>query len=487
MNKNNLGFNFEYSYLKLNNLMHEKLKPSNSYEGEIILLNEKLAKDLDIEIDYLKSQEGINDLLGNKDSKLAETFTQSYGGHQFGHFSVLGDGRALMLGEQLTKENVRYDIQLKGSGRTKYSRRGDGKATLYSMLREYLISEAMYFLNIPTTRSLSVIKTNEKINRVGPKEAAIMARVASSHLRVGTFEFAKLYGGYDILKELVDYSISRHFPSIVDDSVKYIHFLRKVIDKQASLVAKWQSVGFIHGVMNTDNVAISGETIDYGPCAFMDYFNPKTVFSSIDSEGRYSYSNQPYITSWNLAKFAEALLPLLHNNKETAVIIANTELQKFENQFFKYYLDSMALKIGIATPEKKDLNLIKELLDLMEKYNEDFTNTFRFLSQYKYEKILMYKEKPFKEWIIKWNNRLILLGISENEASNLMKANNPVLIARNHLVEQALTEASENNDYTLFNSLLKSLQDPFNYKININDNYLEPDKSKVRYITYCGT
>jgi len=487
MNKKNSGFNFEYTYLKLNELMHDKIKPNNEYNADVVYINEQLANDLNIDIDYLKSEEGINDLVGNKGSILKDTFTQSYAGHQFGHFSVLGDGRALMLGEHITNNNRRFDIQLKGSGRTKYSRRGDGKATLYSMLREYLISEAMNSLNIPTTRSLSVIKTNEMINRVGPKKGAIMARVASSHLRVGTFEFARMYGGFEVIKELTDYAINRHYPEIENELNKYVLFLSNVIDKQASLMAKWQSIGFIHGVMNTDNIAISGETIDYGPCAFMDTYDPKTVFSSIDSEGRYSYMNQPYMASWGLAKLAESLLPLLDSDQETAVNLANKELKNFEKLYNEYYLKYMSKKIGITNPELKDAEMIKELLGIMEMHQLDFTNTFRYLSEFNFNNIPINNSPLFKDWVEQWQNRLKHLEIPKNIATKVMKTSNPVVIARNHIVEEALIKASNDDDYLLFDELLKTLRDPFNYEIDIPKLLLQPNESNVRYITYCGT
>jgi uncharacterized protein YdiU (UPF0061 family) len=484
--KNNNGINFSNSYTNLNNKMFSNISPNGFINSEVVVLNSSLATELNIDIDFLKSEEGLSFLSGNTNA-YGPLYAQAYGGHQYGHFTMLGDGRALMLGEHITSSNKRFDIQLKGSGRTPYSRRGDGKATLSSMLREYLISETVNALGIPSTRSLAVLQTNEEIQRTNLEKGAVLTRVASSHIRIGTFEYAKVYGDKALIKELADYTIDRHYSQLNHVENKYQVFLHTVIKKQASLVASWQSVGFVHGVMNTDNIAISGETIDYGPCAFIDTYNPKTVFSSIDSEGRYSYMNQPYMASWGLAKLAESLLPLLDSDQETAVNLANKELKNFEKLYNEYYLKYMSKKIGITNPELKDAEMIKELLGIMEMHQLDFTNTFRYLSEFNFNNIPINNSPLFKDWVEQWQNRLKHLGISKNIATKVMKTSNPVVIARNHIVEEALIKASNDDDYLLFDELLKTLRDPFNYEIDIPKLLLQPNESNVRYITYCGT
>jgi len=487
MNKSKSGFNFDNTYLELNQKMYSNIDIKNTYLPTMKVFNNELADILGLNTVFLNTEEGIKLLTGSINEELEKGFTQAYSGHQFGHFTNLGDGRALMLGEHVTKSGERYDIQLKGSGSTPYSRRGDGKATLSSMLREFLISEAVHYLNIPTTRSLAVLKTNELVRREVMHEGAILVRVAKSHIRVGTFEYAFSNSEYSEFKKLVDYTIKRHYSDLINEDKKYNKFLLKVIDNQASLIAKWQSIGFIHGVMNTDNVLISGETIDYGPCAFMDEYNPKTVFSSIDKQGRYAYMNQPYIGSWNLARLAETLIPLLSENKEEAVEIANKALTIYGEKYTEYWLNNMALKIGIEKIKSEDEKLIKELLTIMEFKSLDFTNTFRLLTLRKYASLNVIESSELIEWIKKWESRLTEQNVDIEEAVTIMKKHNPNIIPRNSLVEEALANASLNNDYDLFNEMLELLKNPFNYEIEYKNKFTSFKKNSADYVTYCGT
>ncbi len=486
MKQNESGLHFDNSYLKLNNLMYSKIVPSNKYISSIAVLNTNLANELGISVEFLESEKGRLFLSGSAGSSYIDSFSQAYSGHQFGHLSSLGDGRALILGEHVTKDGKRYDLQLKGSGATPYSRRGDGKATLYSMLREHIISEAMFALNVPTTRSLAVVKTNEFVMREELHQGSVLSRVAKSHIRVGTFTYARL-NGLDVVHELADYTINRHYSHLNNEPDKYVKFLREVIRNQASLIAKWQSVGFIHGVMNTDNMLISGETIDYGPCAFMDVYDPKTVFSSIDKNSRYAYGNQPYIGSWNLARFTESILHLLSENEEEAIKIANDELSKYQDEYNKSWIKYMALKIGIEKPKQRDKELIQELLDLMELHEEDFTNTFRKLSLSKQSKIILNNSKEFTKWIVKWQYRLLEDNVSIEDATKIMKNHNPVIVPRNSVIEEALTRASKEDDFIMFNELLSSLYESFNYEYNHKEKYINVKNTDEKYTTYCGT
>lgn len=479
------GLNLENTYLNLNNKMYSIMEPVRIDGTELILINNELSDELGIKKDFLESKDGLLFLTGST-NQYGTLFSQAYAGHQYGHFTMLGDGRAVVLGEHINKENMRFDLQLKGSGRTPYSRRGDGKATLYSMLREYLISEAMNGLNIPTSRSLAVVKTNEKIQRTKLEEGAILTRVAKSHIRVGTFEYTKVYGGKELVKELADYTIKRHYSELDKFDNKYQLLLHEVVKRQASLIASWQSVGFIHGVMNTDNVLISGETIDYGPCAFMDQYDPKTVFSSIDREGRYAYQNQPYIGSWNLSRFAESILELLDDNQEKAIEKANTELQKFGEYYKKYWLENMAAKIGIKSPISDDEKVITDLLKIMEMYKADYTNTFSLLTQNKFEDIIFYNTEEWKNWFIDWTKSLGYRKTDLQERMQLMKESNPVVIPRNQIVEEALMKATELDDYSLFYELLSIIKIPYDYTKKHKEIFTNPINVEG-YKTYCGT
>ena len=480
------GFNFDNSYINLPKefYSHVNLKPVKS--PKLVILNNNLASSLGLSLEFLKSPKGISILSGNTKADDGVYISQAYAGHQFGHFTMLGDGRALLIGEQITPSNQRFDIQLKGSGRTPFSRGGDGRGVLGPMLREYIISEAMHGLKIPTTRSLSVISTGEDVYREEIKQGAILTRVASSHIRFGTFEFASYFLDKDKLKQLADYTIKRHFLFISDEQNKYVSLLEEVIKLQASLVAKWQCVGFIHGVLNTDNMSICGETIDYGPCAFMDTYDPKTVFSSIDTEGRYSYQNQVAMVSWNLCRFAETLLPLISDDEDKAIDIAQDCLAKFTDLAISNLILGMCSKIGIFEPDSNDESLLNGLLDMMKKYKEDYTNTFLALTFKDFPKSRMFVTDEFSVWYKKYQDRIKSQGKSKEEVFNLMKNSNPAVIPRNHRVEEALA-AAENGDFSVMNNLLKALANPFEHS-DFQKEYSKPaPKSQCDYKTYCGT
>lgn len=481
------GWNFDNSYARLPQSFFSKLSPPPVRSPRLGILNEALAKALGLNVQALKSEEGVAAFAGNLIPEGAMPLAQAYAGHQFGHFTMLGDGRAILLGEQITPQGERFDIQLKGSGRTPYSRRGDGRAALGPMLREYIISEAMHALGIPTTRSLAVVETGEYIYRETELPGAILTRVAASHLRVGTFQFARQWGKEDELKALADYAVERHDPQIANDENRYLSFLQEVIKRQAALIAKWQLVGFIHGVMNTDNMAISGETIDYGPCAFMDAYDKATVFSSIDVQGRYAYGNQPYIAAWNLARFAETLLPLIHENADVAVKMAEDEIKKFPALYQHHWLQGMRAKLGIFSEEAEDEDLIHRLLSIMQEKRADFTNTFRALTNEKPEETGLLCTKEFTQWHEQWQARLERQQDSKAASLELMRNSNPTVIPRNHRVEEALEAAVEQGDYSVMEKLLEVLSQPYAYDIIFDEMYTQPMQSNRPYQTFCGT
>ncbi len=481
MKTDEYGFNFENTYARLPELFFSHVELNPVPHGKLVIFNEMLAKDLGLNGENLRNQNGLGILSGNVIPSGGLPIAQAYGGHQFGHFTKLGDGRAILLGEQLTPNNERYDIQLKGSGRTPYSRGGDGKATLGPMLREYIISEAMHGLQIPTTRSLAVVMTGEKIYRETKLPGAILTRVAKSHLRVGTFQYASVWGSEKELKALVDYAIERHYPRLLEGNKnRYLSFLQAVIDAQARLISQWMLVGFIHGVMNTDNVAISGETIDYGPCAFMDVFNPATVFSSIDEQGRYAYANQPKITAWNLSRFAETLLPLLDADQNVAISLAEEEIKHFSSIYDGYFLNGMRKKLGITTDNPQDKELTRDLLHLMYEHKADYTNTFLDLTFERFEKGDLYSSNEFKLWKKKWKSR------QEPNAFEIMEKNNPALIPRNYKVEEVLRAAVQDEDFKPLYDFLKVLKSPYDHS-ETQRSYARPPDPSVPYVTYCGT
>lgn len=485
--KIDIGWNFENSYAHLPESMFTRTKPTPVRKPDLIIYNKPLATTLGLNSTALHSKDGVQILAGNEVPKGTEPLAQAYAGHQFGHFTMLGDGRAVLLGEQITPQGERVDIQLKGAGRTPYSRGGDGRAGLGPMLREYIISEAMDSLGIPTTRSLSVVITGEKIIRETSQPGAILTRVAASHLRVGTFQYVAAWGTVEDLRSLADYTLQRHYPGADLEENRYLFLLREVIGRQAELIAKWQLVGFIHGVMNTDNMALSGETIDYGPCAFMDVYDPETVFSSIDQQGRYAYGNQPGIASWNLARFAETLLPLLAEDQEQAVKLAEEEIADFKERSYHHWLTGMRAKLGIFNEEVEDVALIEDLLDLMQKYRADYTNTFRALTLEKLEETALFGAAEFTKWHELWQARLSRQQQSKDASQQLMRSSNPAIIPRNHRVEEALQAAVQQEDYSVMERLLEALSNPYAYSPEQDEYSALPEESARPYRTFCGT
>ena len=375
------GWRLEHTYADLPQLFHSPATPTPVREPRLVAFNRPLAIGLGLDPEALESPEGAAIFAGNALPDGARPIAQAYAGHQFGHFTALGDGRAILLGEQITPSGDRFDIQLKGAGKTRFSRRGDGRAALGPMLREYVISEAMHALGIPTTRSLAVVTTGEPVYREGRLEGAVLTRVAASHIRVGTMQWASAHEDAEATRALADYTRARHYPELAESSDPYLDLFRAIVARQASLIARWQLVGFIHGVMNTDNMALSGETIDYGPCAFMDTYDPATVFSSIDESGRYAYGNQPPIAQWNLARLAEAMLPLFDPDADRAVERATEALARFPDLFNQHRLDGMRAKLGLFTQEDDDEALVNDLLAWMQRRSADYTNTFRSLTR----------------------------------------------------------------------------------------------------------
>ncbi|MBB6450829.1 uncharacterized protein YdiU (UPF0061 family) [Geomicrobium halophilum] len=483
---NEAGWNLGNSYAHLPEVFYSNIDIDPVESPEMVIFNSELAAALGLDVEMLKNQKGVEVLAGSRVPEGAFPLAQAYAGHQFGNFTMLGDGRALLIGEQITPGSERMDIQLKGSGRTPFSRGGDGRAALGPMLREYIISEAMHALGIPTTRSLSVVTTGEPVYRETALSGAILTRVAASHLRVGTFQYASGLGDVEQLRALADYTLERHFPEAETAPNRYLYLLEEVIKRQAALIAHWQLVGFIHGVMNTDNMAISGETIDYGPCAFMDTYNPKTVFSSIDTQGRYAYGNQPYIANWNLARFAETLVPLLDDDQEQAVDLAQNAISVFEDLYQRNMLAGMRKKLGIFGEEEEDGDLIEDLLHMMEEQRADYTNTFRALTFDQPEDTALSGTKTFDQWYNSWQERLSRQQESKDEVQQLMKNNNPAIIPRNHRVEEAL-EAALKGDYSVMERLMEVLSNPYAHTSK-QDEYAEPPEPSSRpYRTYCGT
>jgi uncharacterized protein YdiU (UPF0061 family) len=481
-----IGWRFDNTYSKLPDIFLSKTSPIKVKAPELIILNNNLSKELGLDF----SETNIKDLSqlfsGNLLPKDSKTIAQAYAGHQFGHFTMLGDGRAILIGEHVTEDNKRFDIQFKGSGRTPFSRNGDGRAALGPMLREYIISEAMHALNIPTTRSLAVVKTGEDVVRENILQGAILTRVASSHLRVGTFQYIATRQNQSELKKLVNYTIDRHYPNIKQSRNQSIDLIQVLMEKQINLVINWMRVGFIHGVMNTDNMTISGETIDYGPCAFMDTYDPKTVFSSIDELGRYAYFNQPSITKWNLARFAECLIPLIDEKKDKAIDIATEIINGFEKNYEEKWLNMMRDKLGLYGKDTKDQVLILDLLTWMHQNKADYTNTFCFLMNEKIFDNKIYKDENFLVWKERWLERLKLNNKEPEKYLQLMRSVNPLVIPRNHKVEESLDSAN-NGDLTLLKKLVNILEKPYENQKETIGYQSTASLSEKKYQTFCGT
>ncbi|MEM9277299.1 MAG: YdiU family protein [Pseudomonadota bacterium] len=488
------GFSFENTFANALEGFYVPIEGHLAPAPKLVKLNEDLAGDLGIATDFLRSETGVNILSGKQKANGSSPLAQAYAGHQFGGFSPsLGDGRAMLLGEIIDRQGNRRDIQLKGSGQTPFSRGGDGKAALGPVLREYIISEAMHALDIPSTRSLAAVTTGEQVYRETALPGAVLTRVASSHLRVGTFQFFAARGQEDKVRQLADYAIERHYPELLGNPDKYLGFLKSVIQRQASLVAKWMSVGFIHGVMNTDNMTISGETIDYGPCAFMDTYKSNTVFSSIDEMGRYAYRMQPVILQWNLARLAECLLFLFDaDDRDNAVHIATEEINAIPEIYDTFWLAQMGRKIGLKETNDQDKHLINDLLEIMEEQKADFTKTFRSLSQ-----VLDSDKNAFlsqfqnlasaQEWLVGWQKRLETEKSNAQDQITLMNTVNPVYIPRNHLVEEALETTVSSDDFKPFEQLLAILKNPFERQFEADRYEQGASDDFGPYVTYCGT
>ena len=479
-----IGWHFDNTYSKLSNTFKEDIKPTPVHDPELVILNKELAKDLNLDFSKIDNKDLSKLFSGNSLPENANPIAQAYAGHQFGHFTMLGDGRAVLLGEHLVGQKDRFDIQFKGSGRTSFSRGGDGRAVLGPMLREYIISEAINALKIPTTRSLAVVKTGEKIVRENLLPGAILTRVASSHIRVGTFQYIAAKQNIDDLNILVDYTIDRHYPEIRLSKNKVLDLLNLVMERQCQLVVDWMRVGFIHGVMNTDNTAISGETIDYGPCAFMDHYNPKVVFSSIDKLGRYSFANQAPIIKWNLSRFAECLIPLIDKNEDTAIKIATEIIDNFEKIYEVKWLNMMRDKLGLFGEDTNDRELINNLLSWMENNKADYTNTFCYLMNIRINNSEIYNDKIFINWLDVWKKRSLMNNGSKEKQLDIMLNVNPSVIPRNHKVEEALTSAID-DDLKVMNKLLSVLDKPYGNQKGIEE-YQSPSGNK-EYQTFCGT
>ncbi|MEL7424998.1 MAG: YdiU family protein [Bacteroidota bacterium] len=478
-------WNWDHTYRNLPEQLFSLQQPNPVREPSLQLWNDKLAADLGLSFLNGQEEEITTIFSGNKVPEGAVPLAQAYAGHQFGYFNTLGDGRAILFGEQITPTNKRVDIQLKGSGRTPYSRRGDGRATLSSMLREYIISEAMYHLGIPSTRSLAVVATGEQVYRQPIQDGAVLTRIAASHIRVGTFEYVLQNGSKEDLQAFLDYVIDRHYPELKDAENPAIALLEKVIEQQIKLVTEWMRVGFIHGVMNTDNVSIAGETIDYGPCAFMNAYDPKTVFSSIDRDGRYAFGNQPKIAHWNMVVFAGTLLPLISDNEEEAASKARAVLDDFPRRFGDYYYRMLLRKLGVSQIQVGDKVLVDELLYLLEHHAADYTNFFVSLTTEQFPVEPLYTSAAFEAWHASWKRRLSETGGMEL-AKAVMQANNPAFIPRNHIVEAAL-QAAVNGDYDPFHVMLAQVATPYKYDVHAAALQAVPAGFDSNYQTFCGT
>lgn len=481
------GFNFDNSYLQLPGAFYQKQAPSPVQAPAMLVFNQALANDLGLNAATLASQ-GASYFAGNRLFAGSEPIAQAYAGHQFGHLNRLGDGRAILLGEHLTPNQQRLDIQLKGAGRTGYSRSGDGRAALGPMLREYLISEAMHALGVPSTRSLCVTTSGEAVYREEALPGAILCRVAASHLRVGTFQFAAAEQNPALLIALADYTIDRHFPDLRAEQQPYLALLKSVIDRQAQLLAKWMQLGFIHGVMNTDNMSICGETIDYGPCAFLNRYHADAVFSSIDKGGRYAYGNQPQMALWNLVRLAETMLALIDTNQEKAIELARASLEDFNALYLNYWLLGMRKKLGLFNAEDDDQALADSLLQLMQTHQADYTHAFSALCHGAFKPSALYQAPEFRHWVGLWHDRLSRQSQSGEESMQLMQSVNPTVIPRNHLVEDALQQAVYANDLSAFHALLAAVSQPY-VASDLNDPYQQAPSASfdLSYKTYCGT
>lgn len=479
------GLQLENTYASLPGKFFTEVSPARFRTPRLQILNHNLAEELGLSIPSELSEVAAF-FSGQTIPPDTRLIAQAYAGHQFGGFTMLGDGRAILIGEHRTPEGRLVDIQFKGSGPTPYSRGGDGLAAIGPMLREYIISEAMHALGIPTTRSLAVVSTGENVRRERWLPGAVLTRVAASHIRVGTFEYVSAFLDQQDLQALADYSIARHYPELASHPQPYLALLKAVIERQASLIARWQLVGFVHGVMNTDNMTISGETIDYGPCAFLDEYHAETVFSSIDHNGRYAYKNQPLIAQWNLCRFAETLLPLLDADSDKAIVLATDAIKQFTPAFDQYWLSGMRQKLGLQSEQPEDQDIIQALLAGMQQTRADFTCTFQHLSETGRLQPNDEVDGSLQQWHSRWTERLSRDGQTPESVGETMRSVNPAVIPRNHRVEEALA-AAEDNDLSPLHDLLAALAHPFDASSTPAKYQQPPPANRPRYRTFCGT
>ena len=484
---------FDNSYQNLPQEFFERINPVPVKDPKIIIFNTDLGKTLGI--DPKMSEKDLAKIFsGNEVPEGSSPIALAYAGHQFGQFvHQLGDGRAILLGELSTPDQERYDIQLKGSGQTKFSRQGDGRAPIGPIIREYVISESMNAMGIPSTRSLAAISSGEQVFRETLLPGGVLTRIAKSHIRVGTFEYFAAQKNTDHLKTLADYTINRHFPVLKEANNSYISLLQTVSDLQIELISKWMGIGFIHGVMNTDNTSIVGETIDYGPCAFMDEYNPGTVFSSIDTHGRYAFGNQPLIAQWNMACFANTLLPLIDENSEKAVTKAQEVINDFPKKMNEAVMVVMCKKIGLDSSEKNSQELVKNFLNIMLDNKSDYTLSFRYLGESlkgKNEDLLkaqFQEHDRLSDWLLKWTKTLKSKNLNKKDVINMMDKTNPFFIPRNHLLEKIIDAATKNNDFSQMKILLKVFSNPYKEQPE-NETYSKPPKpNEIVKQTFCGT
>lgn len=480
------GWHLEHTYAEMPQIFYSHEVPTPVREPRLAAFNRPLARMLGLKPEALEGSDGAAIFAGNAVPEGGRPIALAYAGHQFGHFTALGDGRAILLGEQITPSGDRVDIQLKGAGQTRFSRRGDGRAALGPMLREYIISEAMHALGIPTTRSLAVVKTGEPVYRETVLDGAVLTRVAASHIRVGTMQWAATHGDQEAVRSLADYTRARHYPELADSPEPHIALFDAILGRQAYLIARWQLVGFIHGVMNTDNMALSGETIDYGPCAFMDRYDPATVFSSIDHGGRYAYRNQPSVAQWNLARLGEAMLPLFDRDVDRAVERATAALARFPDLFERHWLEGMRGKLGLFTQEEGDKALVDDLLAWMQRRSADFTNTFRSLMSGRLVGDSSNADPELEAWHHRLAARRGRQPQSLAEAEELMRRHNPAFIPRNHNVEEALQAATSAADYSVMERLLDVLATPYDHGRDL-PMFSTSGSGEHPYRTFCGT
>ncbi len=486
---------FDNTYARLPERFYERVNPAPVKSPKLIRLNFKLAQELGIHAEGVAPEDWAAVFSGNQILPESEPIAQAYAGHQFGHFvPQLGDGRAILLGEVVDRGGERRDIQLKGSGRTRFSRQGDGRAALGPVMREYIMSEAMYRLGIPTTRSLAMVATGEEVMRETPLPGAILTRIAASHIRVGTFEYFAARQDKEALKILADYVMARHYPALQNQPQSYFEMLKAILRAKAELVVNWMRVGFIHGVMNTDNTSVSGETIDYGPCAFMDEYDPAAVFSSIDHHGRYAFGNQAVIAAQNMSSLTACLLFLLHEDSAQAMKLAQESAGYFETVFQNAWSQAACQKIGLLQADADDLSLVLDYLELMQKNKADYTLAFRCLSAAVGEKKMpsqlfdvFNRSQGLETWLIRWNERVLKQGKSAQEISRAMNAVNPAFILRNHRVEQAIQAAMKKNDFSVMDRLIDVLARPYEDQPQSAE-WMQPPKPEERVAqTFCGT